>query len=449
MKILIIDDETTFREDVAEVLRKRGYECETAPDGESGLEAAASFLPEVVLCDLVMPGIDGLEVLRRARTQLPETHFILITARGTLENAIEAFEQGASDYVLKPPLIDDLLQKLRRIAEHRAVAEENRRLRTLLSGDHASTEMVGSGPEMAEVRNRIEKVAEVDSSVLLLGQTGSGKEVAAREIHRLSQRGRGPFVPVNCPGIPRELVESTLFGHVQGSFTGATEHRTGLFQVAQGGTLFLDEICSMPLEAQGKILRALEEKAITRVGDSELVPVDVRVISATHRDLPREIENGEFREDLYFRVRVVEIHMPDLRERREDVPLLVQHFVDKLNLEMKRDVRGVSNPALAALMLYPWPGNVRELRNAIERAMVFRKDGFLQMEDFPPEMSLAEPEAELTDDLKTSVKAYETAHIRAILEETGGNREEAARRLGIGRATLFRKLEEMKKRGDG
>ena len=449
MKILVIDDEVAFCREISEVLEERGHSCQMAHDGESGLEQAATYLPEIVLCDLVMPGIGGLEVLERARTQLPDTHFIMITARGTLHNAIDAFRLGAIDYVLKPPLVEDLLQKIARVAERKALVEENRRLRRLFSHPLLQGKMVGESPPFREVRLLTEKAAGVDASVLLLGSTGTGKEVVAQEIHRQSRRREGPFVPVNCAGIPENLVESELFGHAEGAFTGAVRDRQGLFHAAGGGTIFLDEICSMPIETQARVLRVLEDRTITRVGGTERVQVDVRLITSSRRELAGEVEKGNFREDLYFRVRVMEIRLPELRERREDIPLLAQHFVAQMNTDMKREVEGVSSRALQALMLYAWPGNVRELRNAVERSMIFREDGFIELDDFPPEISGHTSGAEAPDDLRAAVKAYELTHINAILKQVDGNREEAAKRLGIGRSTLFRKLEELGGQADG
>lgn len=440
MKILVIDDESVFREEVAEALRERGHECEEAGDGRSGIERAERFGPDVILCDLVMPGVGGGQVLEALRPRLPQTQFIMVTAHGTMESAIDAFRMGACDYLLKPVVFEELFAKIDRVERELTLLSEVQQLRRAVSGEQEPDELIGQSAAIEEVRRLIGEVASVDASVLLIGPTGSGKDVTARALHRQGTRHRGPFVAVNCSAIPDGLLESELFGHLRGAFTGADQDRPGRLRVAEGGTLFLDEITTMPVASQAKLLRAIEEREIVPVGGTKPVRVDFRLIAATNQDVGEAIADGRFREDLYFRVRVVEIHLPPLRERTEDIPLLVRHFVDELNHQMKRRVRGASNEALQALMQHPWPGNVRQLRNVIERAMIFRTEGFLEVGDLPGEVSAGAFKGAATDELKAAVKAFERHHILAVIDQCDGNRDEAARRLGIDRSTLYRRL---------
>jgi len=440
MKILIIDDESVFREEVAEALRERGHECEEAGDGRSGIEQAELLCPDVVLCDLVMPGVGGGQVLESLRPRLPETQFIMVTAHGTMESAIDAFRMGACDYLLKPVVFEELFAKVDRVERELALLTEVQQLRMAVAREQEPDELVGQSVAIKEVRRLIGEVAGVDASVLLVGPTGSGKDVTARALHARSARRDKPFLAVNCSAVPDTLVESELFGHLRGAFTGADQDRPGRLRAAEGGTLFLDEIATMPTASQAKLLRAIEEREIVPVGGTEPIPVDFRLIAATNQAPQDAITDGQLREDLYFRIRVVEIHLPRLRERTEDVPLLIQHFVDELNHQMKRRVRGVSNEALQVLMQHPWPGNVRQLRNVIERAMIFKTEGFLEVGDLPSEVSAGAFKGSETDELRAVVKAFERHHILTILEKCDGNREEAARRLGIDRSTLYRRL---------
>ena len=442
LRVLMIDDEDLFREEIAAELRERGHQCETAGDGLSGLERATTFFPDVVLCDLMMPGLRGEQVLKKLRQQLPETRVIMITAYGTLESAVECFRNGACDYLLKPVFFDDLLGKIGRIAREKQLEEETIRLRRIIAQQSGPPRIVGEGSAIQEAIGLVEKFAEVEAPVLIMGDTGTGKELAARSIHERSHRRAGRFVAVNCAAIPESLLESEFFGYVKGAFSGAEQDRDGFLQTASGGTLFLDEFAELPLNLQAKLLRALESGEVTPVGGNDPVRTDLRLIAATNKDLLEEVESGRFRRDLYYRVRVAELSLPPLREMKEDIPVLVQHFVDRLNQEMERKIIGASNGALRALMLYPWPGNVRELRNAVERAMIFRRDGYLEMEDFPAEISSPGVLASPPDKLKAAVKAYEEAHIRSVLDRTGGNRDAAAKLLGIDRSTLYRKLDQ-------
>ncbi len=443
LKILIIDDEAMFRQDLATLLESEGFACRTAEDGEDGLRQAAADPPDVVLTDLVMPGIGGLEVVDRLAAVDPAPTVIVLTAFGSLETAVEAFRKGAADYVLKPLIADDLLAKLSRIQERRRLESELRYLRRAVSEAGAGSRIVGASPAIEKVRELIAKVAGVPSPVLILGETGTGKELVARAIHEAGEAEGAPFVAVNCSAVPRELFESELFGHVRGAFTGAVRDKPGYFELAVGGTLFLDEIGELPLELQPKLLRALDEQAVTRVGATRPVETPLRVIAATNRELQREVAAGRFREDLFYRIRVVEISLPPLHRRREDVPLLVEHLLGRLGGRLKRIFRGVAPEAMRALMAARWPGNVRELENVLERALLLAEGESLELEDLPGDLTGRLAPAIESDDLRAAVRAYEGHHIRQVLAAAGGNREEAARRLGIDPSTLYRRLKEL------
>lgn len=442
-RILLIDDEDMFREDLASLLEQQGFACRTAASGEQGLRAAQAEKPDLVLCDLVMPGAGGIDVVNRLVTIYPDLPVIVITAYGTLETAVAAFRSGAIDYVLKPVVPEDLLSKVTRCLEHHRLAREVRYLRREVSEVRTGARLVGSSPAMESVRGLIAKVAASDSTVLIRGESGTGKEIVAREIHELGRGPDRPFVAINCAAIPRELFESELFGHVRGAFTGAVRDRPGLFELASEGTLFLDEISELPLELQPKLLRAIEQREVLRVGGSRTVPTRARIVAATQRDLGAEVAAGRFREDLLFRVRVFEIVMPPLRERRDDIPQLVEHFVSRLNARLKRHMLGVDHEALRVLMHAPWRGNVRELENALERAMLLAEDAYVGVADLPAELTGGVHCPELSDDLRAALRAYEREHIRQVLAATGGNREDAARRLGIDVSTLYRRLKSL------
>ena len=439
-RILLIDDEDMFREDMASLLRQQGFACRTAASGEDGLRAAQAEAPDLVLCDLVMPGAGGLEVVGRLAALYPELPVIVITAYGTLETAVEAFRSGATDYVLKPVVPEDLLGKVARCLEHRRLMGEVRYLRREVSEVRAGARLVGTSPAMEDVRRLIAKVAAGDSTVLIRGESGTGKELVAREIHEVGRGPDRPCVAVNCAAVPRDLFESELFGHARGAFTGAVRDRPGLFEVASDGTLFLDEISELPLELQPKLLRAIEQKEVLRVGETRTRPARARIVAATQRDLQAEVAAGRFREDLFFRVRVLEIVIPPLRERREDIPLLVEHFVPRLNARLKRHILGVDQAAMRALMSAPWRGNVRELENTLERAMLLTEDAYVGVADLPAELTGELHCPKLSDGLRAALRAYEREHIRQVLATTDGNREEAARRLGIDVSTLYRRL---------
>ncbi len=439
-RILIIDDEDILREDLAALLRDEGYSCRTASDGEEGVRLAEDEEPDVVLCDLVMPGIGGVEVVNRLAAARPELPVILITAHGTMETALEAFRAGAVDYLLKPVLPQDLIVKIRRCLEHRRLLMEVRHLRREVSDLSTGTRLIGEHPSIAKVRELIQRVASTDSTILITGESGTGKEVVARAIHEAGPGTGRPFVPLNCASLPRELFESELFGHMRGAFTGAVRDKPGQFELAAGGTLFLDEIGELPPEVQPKLLRAIEQKEFTRVGGTRTVEVRTRVVASTNRELKSEVAEGRFREDLWYRLRVVEIDLLPLRERRDDIPLLVEHFVSRLNGRLKRRVLGVDRPAMRVLMSASWRGNARELENVLERAMIFADGDFIGIGDLPAELAGSLHCPTQSDDLRTAVRAYEREHIRQVLASVDGNKEEAARRLGVNASTLYRRL---------
>jgi len=441
--ILLIDDEDLFREDLASLLRDEGFLCRTAPDGETGLERFEEAEPDLVLCDLVMPGMGGVEVIDRLGALASEVPVLLLTAHGTMDSAVGAFRRGAADYLLKPVSLDELLGKIRRALEQRQLVREVRALRRQLSETRAGARLIGSSRAMKEVRRRIERVAEVDSTVLVCGESGTGKELAARSIHEASPRRDRPFVAVNCAALPRELFESELFGHMRGAFTGAHRDRQGYFELADGGTLFLDEISELPLDLQPKLLRAIEQQEFLPIGGSKPVRTDIRFLAATNRDLAADVEEGRFRRDLFYRLRVMEIALPALHERREDVPLLVEHFVQRLSLRLKRRIRRVEPDVMRTLMAARWQGNVRELENVLERAMILAEGETVTLADLPADLGGTRAPSAVSDDLREAVRAFEREHIGRVLEESEGNREEAARRLGVDASTLYRRLKEL------
>ncbi len=442
-RILLIDDEDVFREDLAALLRQEDFACETAASGEEGLRCAEAEAPDVILCDMVMRGISGIELVRRLVTLCPEAAILVITAHATVDTTVEAFRAGAVDYLLKPIVPEDLFGKVGRSVERRQLERELRYLRREISAAGPGTTIVGNSRSIGAVRELIARVGPSTSSVLITGESGTGKELVARAIHVQSERSRGPFIAVNCAALPRDLAESELFGHVRGAFTGAMRDKPGYFELAGGGTLFLDEICELTPELQAKLLRAIDQQEIFRVGGTRQIKTNVRIVAATNRDVKTEIAEKRFREDLYFRVSVVEIMLPPLRERREDIPLLIDHLQHRLSAELKRRISGVDNAALRALMSACWRGNVRELENVLERAILLSDDEWIGVNDLPSELAGDGDSGEPADDLRSAVRAYEREHIRQVLTKSHGNREEASRRLGIDASTLYRRMKEL------
>ena len=442
--ILVVDDESVARHSVAEVLQEEGYQVHQAADGPAALQALEELDLDLVLCDLRMPGSDGLSVLKMARERYPQTMFMLMTAHGSVATSVEALRLGAQDYLLKPLLFEDVLHKVDRLLTHKQQAWEIQILRREVNQDADFERLVGRSPAMQEVLGLIEKVAPTNATVLLTGESGTGKEVVARLIHAHSAQKDNVFLPINCGAIPETLLESQLFGHTKGAFTGATGSQEGLFQRARGGTIFLDEIGEMPLSLQVKLLRVIEEKEVLPLGATNPLKVDVRILAATNRNLKQEVEKGQFREDLYYRLNVIGLSLPPLRDRREDIPLLVEYLVQRNNRELKEAYNGVDNQAMKLLMSLPWRGNVRELDNVLERAMILGGGEWISVADLPRgEASSAPPRAPTGENLKEAVRAYERSHIENVLNRMDGDKRAAAELLGLSLSSLYRKLEEL------
>jgi DNA-binding NtrC family response regulator len=440
-RVLIVDDEADSRDALAELTQRWGYDVQTAADGTEALRRAIEGHPDVILTDLVMPNMDGLWLLRALRAEIPECPVVLLTGRGTIQTAVQAIKEGAYDFIEKPLEIPRLRIVLERALEKKETMREVQLLRRRLAALAPGTDMIGSGPAMQRVFELVNKVAPSNASVVISGQSGTGKEVVARAIHNLSPRKEKPFVALNCSAIPATLIESELFGYERGAFTGADQRRMGNFELAHNGTLFLDEVGELPLELQAKFLRVLEERKFRRLGGRAEVEVDVRVICATNRDLKEEIRHGRFREDLYFRLHVFTIGLPPLRERREDVPLLVHHFIEKFNGETGKHVQGLTPQAMTTLQGYAWPGNIRELRNTLERAMILVDGDVIGEEHLPPDMQSSRPEAAmLRVPLGIPLERVEKDYILASLQRNGGNKARTAEVLGISEKTLYNKL---------
>ena len=436
--ILFADDETDFRSSVAEFLRSAGHRVDEASSVEEASALLRKEVFDLLITDLRMPGGSGIDLLREAASRFPDCILIVLTAYGSLETAIEAVRIGAHDYMLKPLNVETLLHKVELLVRHQATLAENRFLRGALETALSPTGFVGTSPAILELRRLIAKVAPTDSTVLITGETGTGKEVVARSIHQASPRHDRPFVAINCGSIPESLLESELFGHTRGSFTGADRDKRGLFEVAGAGTIFLDEIGEMPLPLQPKVLRALEAREILRVGATTPIPISARIVAATHRDLLRMADQSRFRADLYYRLNVFEIPIPPLRSRPEDIKPIAQHLLERHARAMNRPTPSLEPEALIALEQYRWPGNVRELSNVLERALILDEGPRIGLEDLPGFLKGTAPG--LGDDLKQARHAFERAHIKRVIEKHAGDKPRAAEALGIDLSSLYRKL---------
>jgi DNA-binding NtrC family response regulator len=450
--LLIVDDEAALREAIAERLGDHGFIVEQAASGEEALERLAAFAFDILITDLRLPGIDGRKVLDAAIERYPELIAIVITGFGTVKDAVEAIKQGASDFITKPFQFDALMHVLRSAMEQRRLKSENAYLRSQLEERYRFEGIIGRSQPMRDLFQLLETVAATSSTVLITGETGTGKELAARALHHNSPRRNNRFVALNCSAIPETLLEAELFGHVRGAFTGAVGNRKGRLEQAHKGTLFLDEVGTMSPALQAKLLRVLQEREFERVGDSHTVKIDVRVIAATHSDLIKMVGEGTFREDLFYRLNVIPVQLPPLRDRREDIPLLVQHFLDRLAVESGRGPVTVSQEAIRRLMAYPWPGNVRQLENAVERALAFSKGrAQLDVADLAPEVQNQAAATDLSQvwfpdegiDFSRYVEAVELSLIRRSLERTRGNKRQAAKLLNLKRTTLIEKLKRL------
>lgn len=443
--ILVVDDEQIIRESIAYILRGEGYRVTEAQNGREALEKLSAETYDLVITDLEMPEMKGTELLEAGMHASPETLFVIITAYGSLETAIDALRMGASDYILKPIEFDELLVKLRRLLDHKKLMVENNLLRRELSREYSFENIVGNSPAMKKIFDSIQRVSQTDSTVLISGKSGTGKELVARAIHFNSPRAGKPFVTVNCGAITESLIESELFGHKKGSFTGATSDKAGYFKTAEGGTLFLDEISEMPLHLQVRLLRAIEAKEITPVGTSVAVPIDARIIAATNRTLSAEVEAGRFREDLYYRLNVVEIHLPSLAQRRDDIPFLVEHFLDKYRTAMRKKIRGVSSDAMRALMTRDWKGEIRELENVVERAVIFCDGEMLTAADLQTtgkiDTAVMLPNEELA--LSDAMGQFEKQYILTLLKNKNNDKEATAHVLKVSLATLYRRIKDL------
>ena len=442
--VLVIDDEELIRDTLAEYLTQEGFTVTTCASGEEALEKARRQPFAIALCDVQLPGMDGLETLERLQQLSPETSVMLITAFATVESAVEAFQRGAHDYLMKPILLDEVAGKIRRLLAARELALENQWLRRELNRACPPAQIVGTSAAMAQVFEVVRKVAPTRSTVLIAGESGTGKELVARAIH--DQGAAGRFLAVNCAAIPHELLENQLFGHRKGAFTGADRDQAGLFVHAGAGTVFLDEVGEMPIATQAKLLRAIEQKEVLPVGANEPVRVEARVLAATNKDLMKEVEAGRFREDLYYRLNVVCVSIPPLRDRRDDIPALVEHLLARHAETLGKKIRGVTHEAMQILLGCRWRGNVRELDNALQRAVILGEGPMVTPADLPPDLAPAvgggEADPSQVDNLAEAVRHFEKQHLERVLRQTP-DKKEAARRLDMGLSSLYRRIAEL------
>ncbi|RMG03871.1 MAG: sigma-54-dependent Fis family transcriptional regulator [Nitrospirae bacterium] len=439
--VLIVDDERDICRALEFILSRDGHVVDTANSGEEAVKKIEKKVYDLVITDLRMEGIDGIALLEEVKKIDPATIVVIMTAYASVENAVKEMKKGASDYIVKPFVNEDVKLTVRRLLEHKRLQMENVALRRQISQQMGCTEFVGDSPQMRRIFDLLEKVIPTRSNVLLLGESGTGKGMIAELIHCNSPRRESPFMTINCSAIPETLLESELFGYKKGAFTGATDNKDGLFKLADGGTLFLDEIGDMPLSLQSKILKVIETGEVFPLGGKKPVQTDVRLIAATNKNLAEMVEEGRFREDLYYRLNVIEINIPPLRERPDDIPLLARYFLDQYSAENRKPLRGISKEAMDILISYPWFGNVRELRNVIERAVVLSEGDEIRPEDLPD--SVRFPSSRAPVNLKELVSQYEKKIIVEKLSEHNWDKEETARHLGIDLATLYRKIKRL------
>ncbi len=444
--ILIIDDERSMCEALEAGLVPKGFQTTWTTSAHDALERLGSTPVDVVLTDLNMREMNGLELCERIVANRPDVPVVVITAFGSFDTAVAAIRAGAYDFITKPVKLDALVLAIERAVQHRTLREEVKRLRQLVSGARTFEEVLGESPAMRKVYELLGRIADSDASVLITGESGTGKDLIAKALHRRGRRSRGPFVAINCAAMPETLLESELFGHARGAFTDARAARTGLFVQADGGTLLLDEIGDLPLPLQPKLLRALQERVLRPIGGNEEVPFDVRLIATTHRDLESAVEEGRFREDLYFRINVIRITLPPLRVRGGDVLLLAQHFLAEFAAQAGKRVTGLSPAVAERLLSYAWPGNVRELRNCLEHAVALARYEQINADDLPERIRAYRPSHVVvaSDDPSELVplEEVERRYIQCVMKAVGGNKTLAAQTLGIGRKTLYRKLEQ-------
>ncbi|MDZ7766278.1 MAG: sigma-54 dependent transcriptional regulator [Melioribacteraceae bacterium] len=442
-KLLVVDDEKSIRESLKMILVDEGYEVTTAADGEEALKFTEEENFDIIISDIKMPNLDGMELLDKASKLSPGTFFIIMTAYASVNTAVEALRHGAFDYLIKPVEFDDLIIRVKRLLDYKKISLENKMLRqhTVDEGDFEN--IIGKSEPMKKVYSLIKQVAPTNSNVLISGKSGTGKELAAKAIHYNSLRKDQIFLPINCGAISENLIESELFGHKRGAFTGATDEKQGLFKVADGGTLFLDEIGDLPLNLQVKLLRAIEDKKFLPVGGTKAIETNVRIIAATNQNLYEKTKKGEFREDLFYRLNVVEIKLPSLNERRDDIPLLVKHFIEKYCKEMGKKVLGVDNETMKVLMSHDWQGGVRELENVVERAVIFASNNVITVDNLAEHIKGETTPHGYPDSLKDAIRGFEREHILRVIKKFEYNKEEAAKALNIGLSSLYRKMEEL------
>ncbi len=444
-RILVVDDEDIIRESLSFVLKKEGFYVQEAENGRAAYNWLLEESFDLVLTDLEMPEMKGIQLLEEIKKLNIQTSVIIITAFGSLDTAISALRNGASDYLLKPVEFDELLIKIRKLFEVRNLILENRLLRKEIQRNFDFENIVGKSPAIRKIFDMIQTVADTDTTVLVTGKSGTGKELVARALHYNSKRKNKPLISVNCGTITENLIESELFGHKRGAFTGAISDKEGLIKAADGGTLFLDEISELPLQLQVKLLRVLQEKEYTPVGSTASINVNVRFIASTNRDLKEDVANGRFREDLYYRLNIVEIRLPSLKEREEDIPLLADHFLNKYRKELNKNIKGIDSDAMRSLMNYEWKGEIRELENTLERAAIFCKTEFILLNDLPQNFNSKGPIIDFSKvgSLEEYVKKIEKDYIFKALENNHFDKEKTAEVLQVGLSTLYRKLKEL------
>lgn len=452
ISVLVVDDDAPHAEAVAEALERVGYECTVATGGREAFRLIEEQNFDIVVSDLVMNDVGGLDILAKAKQELPEAEVVILTGHGTIKTAVTAIQAGASAYLIKPVDIDELRAIIDKASQSQRLASSNAELKRRLNERFGFEGVVGGSASMNQVINRLKQIAPTSATVLIFGESGTGKELVAKALHYNSPRRNKPFVPLNCAALNENVLESELFGHIRGAFTGADRERKGLIEHANGGTLFLDEVGDIPLSTQVKLLRVLESGEIVRVGTNESIKINVRLISATNRDLNEAIAAGTFRQDFYHRIKVVSVKLPPLRERREDIPLLIDYFLKEFNTSHERSIHTVTPAARKILASYSWPGNVRELRNTIESMVVMDSDGVLDLDDLTEELEevsrqIGEPSKGTAPTNANSlvgrpISEIEKYYIAETLKLTAGNREEAAEILGIGERTLYRKIKE-------
>jgi DNA-binding NtrC family response regulator len=448
-RILVIEDDEEMLENYSRLLKRMDYECIMEKDSVKATEELSRLSPDVILTDLRMPGKSGFDILSASKELNPDMPVILITAYANISTAVEAVKQGAFDFIAKPFTSEQLRIAIERAMRQKTLTDENKQLKEQLKASSMIDEIIGKSPAIQEVIEVIKRVSQTDANILITGESGTGKELVAKAIHARSLRKPEPFIPVDCAALPENLLESELFGYEKGAFTGANTSKPGLFETAHGGTLFLDEIGEIPMTMQAKLLRAIQERQVRRLGSNKFISIDVRIISATNREIKKSVQEKTFREDLYYRLNVIQISVPPLRERRGDIPVLALHFMDRFAALNKKDIRSISPDAMGVMENYSWPGNVRELQNIMERAVVLCDADKITIEDLPKEVCMAPPPLPVENLLYKDAKeawlaAFEKNYLSSLLKGTSGNISRAAQKAGIDRKTIHRLIKRYK-----